>query len=66
MGVGCEQSASPSPCCCGLPPSQPPCQPPGCSLMQRAVDLGLPAAMLTEQYRMHPAICAAVSLEFYE
>lgn len=27
--------------------------------------VGVPAAMLTEQYRMHPAICAAVSSEFY-
>ncbi|KAL4439787.1 hypothetical protein ABPG75_002788 [Micractinium tetrahymenae] len=35
------------------------------SLMQRAVQLDLPAAMLTEQYRMHPSICAAISREFY-
>ncbi len=28
--------------------------------------LEVPAAMLTEQYRMHPSICAAVSKEFYD
>lgn len=33
--------------------------------MQRAVELGVPAAMLREQYRMHPDICAPVSLEVY-
>jgi superfamily I DNA and/or RNA helicase len=40
--------------------------PPVCSFMARAVELGLPAAMLDEQYRMHPSICAAISNEFYE
>lgn len=33
--------------------------------MERAVDAGLPAAMLAEQYRMHPDICAAISATFY-
>lgn len=33
--------------------------------MERAVDAGVPAAMLAEQYRMHPDICAAVSDTFY-
>ncbi|PSC73604.1 putative ATP-dependent helicase -like [Micractinium conductrix] len=35
------------------------------SFMERAVSFGVPAALLSEQYRMHPAICAAVSNEFY-
>lgn len=33
--------------------------------MERAVDAGLPAAMLAEQYRMHPDICTAISATFY-
>ncbi len=33
--------------------------------MERAVELGLPAALLSEQYRMHPSICSAVSAEIY-
>lgn len=36
-----------------------------CSFMERAVALAVPAAMLTNQYRMHPAICRAISAEFY-
>ncbi|EFN53165.1 expressed protein [Chlorella variabilis] len=35
------------------------------SFMERAVALAVPAAMLTNQYRMHPAICRAISAEFY-
>jgi superfamily I DNA and/or RNA helicase len=34
--------------------------------MERAVDEGVPATMLTTQYRMHPAICRVVSRVFYE
>lgn len=45
--------------CCHAPPL------PACSLMQRAAELGLPAALLSEQYRMHPNLCAAISREFY-
>ncbi len=33
--------------------------------MERAVELGVPAALLSEQYRMHPSICSAISDEFY-
>jgi superfamily I DNA and/or RNA helicase len=33
--------------------------------MERAVDAGVPAAMLAEQYRMHPSICAPISAAFY-
>ena len=33
--------------------------------MERAVDAGVPAALLAEQYRMHPAICAPISAAFY-
>lgn len=33
--------------------------------MERAVDAGMPAAMLAEQFRMHPDICAAISSTFY-
>lgn len=33
--------------------------------MERAVDAGVPASMLAEQYRMHPDICAAISATFY-
>ena len=49
-----------------LPPAPP--RPPllRCrSLMERAVQLNVPAAMLSESYRMHPDICSAISQEFY-
>ena len=36
------------------------------SLLERAVDAGRDAPMLTEQYRMHPDICRTVSRLFYE
>ena len=36
-----------------------------CSFMERAVGAGVHAHLLTEQYRMHPSICSAISNEFY-
>ena len=39
-----------------------PCPP---SFMERAVGAGVHAHLLTEQYRMHPSICTAISNEFY-
>lgn len=33
--------------------------------MERAIEAGYPAPMLTVQYRMHPSICAPISAAFY-
>lgn len=36
------------------------------SAMQRLLKLGMPSAMLTQQYRMPPALCNVVSAVFYD
>lgn len=62
---GAAPAASPLAALEGCAACEPSPYPPRCSFMERAVSFGVPAALLSEQYRMHPAICAAVSNEFY-